>query len=186
MIALQNSLPLLRQAGDQTTPIRLDWLCLCLRRAADRAGYDQWWLAEQVTHSVLSYLATSYDRNTIEIDRLAELVRSALVAIGYGEIAVRFEPLGQPFELSLADLASEAGPGYELAFFHLLKERMQPALSECASNVQIYGLQKCVRYLQSVKTWSRSCSQLRNEIVDFVRLQVAHANLKSDILLTIR
>jgi hypothetical protein len=186
VIALRNSLPLLRQAGDLTTPIRVDWLCFCLRRAADRAGYDQWWLAEHVAQSVLSYLATSYDRNIIAIDQLTELFRSALQAIGYGEVALRFEPLHQPFELSLTDLASEAGPGYELAFFRLLKERMQPALSDCASNVHIYGLQSCVRHLQSVKTWSRSCSQLRNEIVDFVRLQMAHANLKSEILLTIR
>lgn len=186
MIALRNSLPLLRQADDQATPIRLDWLCLCLRRAADQAGYDQWWLAEHVTQSVLSYLGTSYERNIIAIDQLTEIVRSALQAIGYGEVALRFQALHQPFELSLTDLASEAGPGYELAFFQLLKERMQPALSESASNVHIYGLQGCVRHLQSVKTWSRSCSQLRNEIVEFVRLQMAQANLKSEILLTIR
>ena len=55
---------------------------------------------------------------------------SALQAIGYAEIALRLDAVVPPFELSLSDLAEEAGPGYELAFFRLLKERIQPAFCD--------------------------------------------------------
>ena len=111
---------------------------------------------------------------------------SALQAIGYAEVALRLDSVVPPFELSLSELAEEAGPGYELAFFRLLKERIQPALSDRGSSLDIYGLQSCVRHLQSVKTWSRECSQLRNEIVHFLRAHLERAKAKIDLLLTIR
>ena len=186
MIALRNSLPLLRQNKNGDSLIRHDWLCFCLCRAADKAGYSHWWLAEHVAASVMCYLETTYENNVITLAQLRDIVLSVLQVIGYAEVALCLDALHPPFELSLSALAKEAGPGYELAFFQLLKERIQPALSDRASNLDIYGLQSCVRHLQAVKTWSRSCSQLRNEIVDFLRAQLEGANLKTDFLLTIR
>ncbi len=186
MIALRNSLPLLRQYEYEDSQIRHDWLCFCLCRAAEKAGYSHWWLAEHVAASVMCYLSTTYEKNVISLKQLRDIVLSVLQAIGYAEVALSLDTLHPPFELSLSELAKEAGPGYELAFFRLLKERIQPAFSHRASNLDIYGLQSCVRRLQAVKTWSGNCSQLRNEIVDFLRAQLERANLKTDFLLTIR
>ena len=186
MIALRNSLPLLHHAGGSYAAIRHDWLCFCLRRAAERSGYDRWWLAEHVASSVICYLGTTYQNNVITKNHLCDIVLSLLKAIGYAEVALHFQTLDLPFELSLIDLAREAGAGYELAFFRLLEERVQPALSNQASNLDIYGLRQCVRHLQGAKKWSRSCSELRNEIVEFLRAQLLHADLQTDILLTIR
>jgi hypothetical protein len=186
VIALRNCLPLLRRAGDEHSTIRRDWLCFCLRRAAEKCGYYRWWLAEHVAASVMCYLATTYQKNVISTKQLQEVVASVLRAIGYAEVALHFRTLNLPFELSLSELAQEAGPGYELAFFQLLKERIQPALSNRASNLDFYGLQSSVRLLRSAKIWSRSCSELQSEIVEFLRAQLQRADLKADILLTIR
>jgi hypothetical protein len=186
VIALRDSLPLLRQSENEHCSIRKDWICFCLYRAAEKAGYRRWWLAEHVTASVLCYLAKTYGNNVVTPKQLREIVVCALQAIGYGEVALRLDAVVPPFELSLSDLAAEAGPGYELAFFRLLKERIQPALSDRALSIEVYGLQSCVRHLQSVKTWSRGCSLLRNEIVHFLRAHLERANVKIDIHLTIR
>jgi hypothetical protein len=186
VIALRDSLPLLRQNENEDSQIRHDWLCFCLCRAAEKAGYSRWWLAEHVAASVMCYLSTTYEKNVISLEQLRDIVLSVLQAIGYAEVALNLDTLHPLFELSLSELAKEAGPGYELAFFQLLKERIEPALSNRASNLDIYGLQSCVRHLQAVKTWSRNCSQLRIEIVDFLRAQLERANLKTDFLLTIR
>jgi hypothetical protein len=183
VIALCNSLPLLQHAGGSYSVIRHDWLCFCLQRAAEKSG---WWLAEHVASSVILYLGATYQNNVIARNHLCDIVSSVLQAIGYAEVALHFRPLDLPFELSLIDLAQEAGSGYELAFFRLLKERIQPALSNQASNLDFYGLRQCVRHLQSAKTWNRSCSELRNEIVEFLRAQLERADLQADILLTIR
>ena len=186
MIALRNSLPLLRQNEHEDSAIRHDWLCFCVCRAADKAGYSHWWLAEHVAASVMCYLSSTYERNVITLKQLRDIVISVLQAVGYSEVALCLDTLHPQFELSLSDLAKEAGPGYELAFFRLLKERIRPALSHRTSNLDIYGLQSCVRHLQAVKTWSRNCSQLRNEIVEFLRAQLERADPKTDFLLTIR
>jgi hypothetical protein len=186
VIALRDSLPLLRQSGDEHCAIRQDWLCFCLFRAAEKAGYRRWWLAEHVAASVLCYLSRTYEKNVITTERLREIIQFALQAIGYAEIALRLETVSPPFQLSLSDLASEAGPGYELAFFRLLQERIQPAFCDGASSLDLHGLQSCVRHLRSVKTWSRECSLLRSEIVNFVRAHLERANLKTDIHLRIR
>jgi hypothetical protein len=53
-----------------------------------------------------------------------------------------------------------------------------------ASNINVLELQNCVRFLQSVKTWSRGCSELRNEIVEFLRAQLEKN--KPEVFLTIR
>jgi hypothetical protein len=186
VIALLDSLPLLRQSENEHCSIRQDWLCFCLLRAAEKAGYRRWWLAEHVTASVLCYLSKTYRKNVVTPKQLRDIVISALQSIGYAEIALRMDMLAPPLEISLSELAEEAGPGYELAFFQLLKERIQPAFCEGAARLDIYGIHTCVRHLQSVKTWSRECSLLRNEIVNFLRAHLERAKLKTDIQLTIR
>ena len=135
---------------------------------------------------MLCHLSKTYGNNVVTPIQLREIAVCALQAIGYAEVALRLDAVVPPFELSLSDLAAEAGPGYELAFFRLLKERIQPALSDRALSIEVYGLQSCVRHLQSVKTWSRGCSLLRNEIVHFLRAHLERANVKIDIHLTIR
>jgi hypothetical protein len=184
VIALRNSCPLLRLEDGSIEIIRQKWLCGCLTRAAAKAGYSQWWLAGHVVESVFTFLTTSYDDPVVTILELDGFVRSALQAIGHGEIALYYETLDPPYEISLFDLATEAGPGYELAFFQLLKERMEPMLSGRTTNINVLDLQNCVRFLQSVKTWSRGCSELRNEIVEFLRAQLDKN--KPEVFLTIR
>jgi hypothetical protein len=186
VIALHNSLPLLRHSQGEFCAIRQDWLCLCLYRAADKAGYSRWWLAEHVAASVASFLSRTFERNVITETELRETVLAAVQAIGYAEVALRLDTMIPPFELSLSEIAEEAGLGYELAFFRLLEERIRPALSDRAGTVSINGLQQCVRKLQSVKTWSRECTRLRSEIVNFLRSRFQQADLKSEIILTIR
>jgi hypothetical protein len=186
VIALTNFLPMLRLEDSSVQAIRPDWLTICLRRAADRAGYTKWWLADHVAESALCFLSTQYEAPIIARQQIDEIMRSVLQAIGYGEIATHYQTLNPPYEISLYELANEAGPGYELAFFHLLKERIQPAFGEGASSINVHGLQPCVRYLQSTKTWSRSCSQLRSEIVEYIRAQMERGQAPPQVLLTIR
>ena len=186
MIALLDSLPLLRVDPAGVESLRYDWLCHCLRRAADRAGYLQWWLAEHVAQSALWYLAHDYPENVITREKLETLMRSVLQAIGYSEVALHYEFMPPPVQVSLSDLAGEAGPGYELAFFQLLKERIEPLIARRTPTLELHGLQNCVRHLHPTKTWNRNCNQLRNEIVAFIREHVEKKSGDSEVWLTIR
>src|SRR3982074_3748735 len=121
---------MLRLEDSSVQAIRPNWLTICLRRAADRAGYSKWWLADHVAESAICFLSTQYEAPVIARQKIDRIMRSVLQAIGYGEIATHYQTLDPPYEISLVELANEAGPGYELTVLRLMNTRVQPALGE--------------------------------------------------------
>jgi hypothetical protein len=75
----------------------------------------------------------------------------------------------------LLDIAHQAGAGYELAFFDLLEKRINALIVTGADNLRLCSLQSCVKHLRGIKTWTRACDALREEIVCFVRERLAAA-----------
>ena len=175
MIALKDNLPLLKFGSGQLVPFERGWLVRSLARAAQKAGFPNWWLAQHVAESVHAYLLLQFDGTVIESQELAKGVQSVLQVIGYSEVASRFEPLPPPVNLSLPEFARKAGNCYELAFFEMLGRKIQDALAANATHLELHGLQRCVKQLRSRKIWSRDCEALRSEIVSFVREQIVAA-----------
>ena len=100
-------------------------------------------------------------------------MNSALQVIGYAEVASHFEAGPPPARISLLELAKKAGAGYELAFFELLARSMQQLLATRAAYFELYDLELCVKELRARKIWARDCQALREEIVSFLRDQLA-------------
>jgi len=146
-----------------------DWLLRSLVQAAAKAGYQKWWLAEDVTEGVMSYLALQFEANVLTVPSLVQAVQSILQVIGYAEVAPHFEPGLPGVRLSLMELAREAGSGYELLFFQRLGGELQTLLSGGATFFELVGLVPCVKHLRARKCWSRECDVLQDEIVSFVR-----------------
>ena len=61
MIALRDEIPLIQLTDGQAVAFERQWLMRSLARAARKAGYPQWWLAEHVVESVAEYLRTQRD-----------------------------------------------------------------------------------------------------------------------------
>src|SRR5438132_490865 len=181
MVAFKEEFPYLRTESGQLFEFNRDWLHAAITRAADEAGYPSWWLTDHVTESIAFYLHLRNDENVVAFSQLSQTVRYVLKAIGYKEIVPHFAPSPPPISISLLDIAHHAGAGYELAFFDLLEKRISSLIETGADNVQLCSLQSCVKHLRGVKTWTRACDALREEIVCFVRerLTVAtdHARL---------
>ncbi len=173
MIALRDEIPLIQLTDGQAVAFEREWLTRSLTRAARKAGYPQWWLAEHVTESVAEFLRNQRELTVLPVERLGEAVRGALQVIGYGEIAQHFLP-GRPcVRLSLITLALEAGTGYELAFFELLSRRVQELACEDGCNFELSGLEPAVKLLRGRKVWCRDCDHLQAEIISYVREQTA-------------
>ena len=172
MIAFRDNLPLVRFTDGQVMNFERCWLSEALRRAAADAGYKKWWLADHVTESVTSYLEQDYDESTVSISRLEKAVQSVLQVIGYSDVAQHFRTNPPPVRISLAKLARDAGNGYELAFFELLRHRLREVLDSKALHVEFVELHRCVKHLRSAKVWRRDCAGLMSEIVGFVRGEV--------------
>ena len=186
MIALKDNLPLVRFESGQLAAFEPVWLVRSLIRAAQKAGYQNWWLAQHVAESVHAYLLLQFEGTVIEVVQLANGVKSVLQVIGYTEVAGRFDPLPPPVNLSLPEFARKAGSGYELAFFDMLGRQFQDLVAARATHLELSGLQRCVKQLRSRKIWSRDCESLRMEIVCFVREQiVASASPCHEIHLTL-
>ena len=181
MIAFPNELPLIRLGNGEIVPFEADWLAQSLSGAARKAGLVKWWLAPHVTASVTEYLRTENEAPVIEVGRLEQAVRSVLQCIGYSEVSSHFQ-IGQPMvNISLIDLAREAGTGYELAFFELLARRLTDAFASRTPHFRLIGLHACVKLLRARKIWSRDCDQLQAEIVLFARQHTGTAIPQYDV-----
>lgn len=169
MIAFRDNLPLVRFPDGQILPFERAWLSSSLARAADFAGYKKWWLVPHVTESVTNYLEQDFDESVVTTSRLEKAVQSVLQVIGYGDVAKHFRPAPPPVRISLAEIARDAGHGYELIFFELLRARLREAMDAHVERVEICDAHHCVKMLRSAKNWRRDCRGLLDEIVDFVR-----------------
>ena len=169
MIAFRNNLPVVRFEDGLVMDFDGRWLSEALALAATRCGYQKWWLVEHVTQTVLAYLRHDFEAPAISPEQLRTAVRSVLQVIGYADVADHFEPLPPPIRLSLADIAREAGAGYELLFFRLLQAELRAIADSPSVRVELFDLNSCVKMLRSAKNWRRDCTGLRTEIVRFVR-----------------
>lgn len=173
MIALRDSFPLVRFSDGNVMNFEREWLTTALVRAAETAGYKKWWLADHVAESVASYLQRDFNENVVTIGRLEKAVRSVLRVIGYSDIAKFFRTMPPPVRISLAEIAHQAGHGYELVFFEMLRERLRGVIaSPTTVQVELCDLHCCVKLLRCAKNWRRDCSGLLEEIVSFVRGEV--------------
>src|SRR5438874_2628592 len=138
-------------------------ICSTIRR---RTG---WTLSDHVTESIAFFLRIRTYEDVVAFRQLAETVQYVLKAIGYKEIIPYFTPAPPPISVSLLEIADEAGDGYELAFFDLLEKRIAALLESGVDNLQFSSLSACVKHLRGVKSWTRACDILREEIVCFIR-----------------
>jgi hypothetical protein len=117
----------------------------------------------------------------LSVEKLTQAVQSVLQVIGYAEVGQHFIPAPQKVSISLVELAREAGTGYELAFFEMLKRSIGEQLREKNAHFELLGLEPCVKLLRARKVWSRDCDDLRAEIVSFAREQTGTAAAEHDI-----
>jgi len=186
MIALADGMPLVKLSDGRVVAFQRDWIVRALVKAALKAGYQKWWLAEYVTETVASYLGWHFQGNAIAVAHLSKLVTDVLQVIGYSEISP-YVLLGMPGErLNLVELVREAGAGYELAFFSRLRDRLQALIGAGTTDVDLIGLASCVKQLRARKSWSRGCEALQEEIVSFVRTQTLATPREKELSVQVR
>lgn len=176
MIGFLNCLPLVRFDDGRVMLYERQWLVGSLAKAAESAGYKKWWLASHVTESVTSYLERDFSENVVTINRLEKAVQSVLQVIGYADVAGHFQAAPPPERISLVEMVKQAGDGYELVFFDLLRTRIREVVKGEAERLEICDAHRGVKLLRSAKNWRRDCSGLLDEIVIFVRSEVDAGN----------
>jgi len=168
MIAFLDGMPLVALPDGSNTTFDKRWVTASLRQAAQEAGHHQWCLAEHIAESVSIYLKRDFDENFILVVNLQEAVLEVLQTLGFEDVAGHFQLSDPPVQLSLREVAREAGEGYELAFFGLLGDHLQRVTESRSQRLEIYDLSGCLQTLSAKRSRLRR-DGLREEIVDFIR-----------------
>jgi len=167
MIALPHHLPLVIWKDTRTVPLSPGWLAESIDHTLAHLDCCGWEWTDDVVVSLCAYLRENYAGTSIDHSHLNDLLRHAIVALDYPEVADRVALCAPRVIIHLPDLARRAP--LELAFFHALQNRLDEALEYVVRGVKLQGLRTTVKSLQNAPRWRKQCQDLSDEIVLFTR-----------------
>lgn len=168
MIALRHGIPLIIDSHGLPANFNKQWIKEALDHAAQQAGHDYCCLGIALTDAIVIYLQQEFKETVIKVSELEEVVQTLLTSLKHDHIADSFFLPDPPIYFSLVDLVLEAGTGYELAFFKLLRTRLEQIAESSSLRLEIGDLQPCLRLLKD-RVRLGSHDVLREEIVDYIR-----------------
>jgi hypothetical protein len=118
---------------------------------------------------VVKYLETRCPLKLLAIEDLYDRMRRMLVKIGCGRIAENLTPLAPPVTVSLVRAAMEAGNGFELAFFEMLRAELADLRAAGAEEIRFTDLRESAMILRGTSKWNKRCQTLLDEIEAFLR-----------------
>ena len=183
MIATRNNLPLLKDHLGGICAIDTGWLLATLERAAIKAGFVEWWLADHITSSVCSYLGSFYAKNVVGLSRLQEVIKQALEDIGYEEIARCFQAESPACTISLLECARSIAVLDSDEFYKVLALRIDELNDTKRPSFHFHDLRACVLYFDEAV---ESQSELKStDIVCFVRNRFGALDWGREVICTI-
>ncbi len=177
MICLPQRQPLLRVGDLPLAPCQEDWLQARIGQAAQAAGRGDFWLAGEIARGVMEYLERDYQGTVIALPALLDRVRALLARLDCADVAAHLDATPPPATVSLAELADEAGDGFELHFFSRLRDRLVACAAHGVREVHLTGLRPCVQHLRRAATWRKDCEALAHEILAFIKLHAMDSHL---------
>ena len=174
MIALPTQMPLLQVGSHEVAEYEKEWLQETIKRAAEKAGHEKWWFAEDVAKGVIIYLQKRFQYNTITITELFDKVSLTLSKIGFEDVANALHPTPPLLRLSLVEIARDSGPGFELLFFQQLGDKLDEFYQLEADRIHCADIKRAVKHLTGTsRKWTPECEALRQEIIAFIQRSVS-------------
>ncbi|MCX6958016.1 MAG: hypothetical protein NT164_05730 [Verrucomicrobiae bacterium] len=167
MIALLYGLPLVTIPNGQSFSFQKAWIKNALQTTASAQGYGCWWFAHELAESVELYLRREWSGSAITIAELETIIKDLLLSLRFSDLATAFFLPPPPTTLSLLELAKEAGEGYELLFFQLLKKRLEKVAQSSTEQLEVYGLDASLRQLFHRKRLGRK--ETKGQIINYIR-----------------
>ena len=186
MVCIPDQLPLLQFGNQEVVTYEARWLSDEIAKAALKAGHADWFFAPDVTRAVIEYLRWRHPKNTITLEELYRKIEHVLEYLGCNDIAASLEIGPPPVRISLHELAAQAGSGYELKFFSLLRERLEAGEACGSSQILCDGLRGAVKRLSSSARWNPKCDELALEISEFLSRELARLRPLGDVGLILK
>lgn len=168
MISLIGNRPALQIGRYQVIDYDTEWLDSALHRAALAANHEDFPFVADISSGIVQYLETKCPLKLLPLDELYDRMRRMLVRIGCEKIAEKLEPLAPPVTVSLVRTAMEAGNGFELAFFEMLRSELANLRAAGAEEIRFTGLKESAMILRGASKWNKQCQALLGEIEAFL------------------
>ncbi len=137
------------------------------------------WVIETVFESVIRHIQEDQQRDKLPLSELVEMVSGLLS--GYSEEVLQNKEIPQ-IQLDLFETARSCGTGFELEFYTALRRFFTDHADLKPQPLQITGLRRCAKFLTGRRRWSKRCSDMRDEIVSFIRTEAARKGTPNMIL----
>lgn len=168
VISLIGNRPALQIGRYQVIEYDTDWLDDALLRAARAADFEDFPFVADIRSGIVKYLETKCPLKLLQLEELFDKMRRMLVKIGCERIADKLEPLAPPVTVSLVRAALEAGNGFELAFFEMLRLELADLRAAGAEEIRFVGLRESSLILRGASKWNKQCEVLLSEIRAFL------------------
>ncbi len=168
MISLIGNRPALQIGRYQVIDYDTAWLDLAIERAALAADLEDFPFVADIRSGIVTYLETKCSLKLLLLEDLFEKVRKLLTTIGCERIAEKLEPLAPPLTVSLIRTAMEAGNGFELAFFEMLRAELYELRAAGAEEIYFTSLRESAMVLRGAAKWNKHCEALLVEIGAFL------------------
>ncbi len=169
MISFLKSRPALQIGRHQVIEYDTAWLDSALLRAAQAADQKDFPFIAEIRSGIFQYLETKCPLRLLLLEDLYDRVRKMLIKIGCQNIADNLRPLAPPVTVSLIRAASEAGNGFELAFYETLRAELDELRQAGAEKIHFTGLRESVLILRNTAKWDKRCEAVLREIEAFLK-----------------
>jgi len=168
VISLIGTRPAIQVGRHQVIQYDTLWLGTALRRAASAAEREDFPFVDDIRMGIEKYLETKCPLRLLTLGELYDRMRHMLVRIGCETIAEKLEPLAPPITISLVRLAKEAGDGYELAFFMLLRGELADLQAAGAEEIRFSSLREAAQTLCRAEKWDGRCDAMLADLRTFL------------------
>lgn len=148
--------------------------CSAEQVAVELIGDSADWIDSEVLRNaaagVLRYFKEDLGRQSVTVGEFSQALARVLRGFGLSVVTESAPVVPIPTaKLDLRRLASESGPGFELAFYALLRSELRRQLESAPRLLQLTGLRGCVKQLAAARRWCPRCRLLSDSIVSFLR-----------------
>lgn len=168
MISWIGNRPALQIGRYQVIDYDTSWLDDAIRRAAVAANFEDFPFATDIRAGIEEYLESKCPLKLLHLNDLFERMRKMLVKIGWECIAEKLQPLAPPITVSLVQAATQAGNGFELAFFTNLHRELEELRAAGAEQIRFTGIREASQILRGAEKWNKHCERLQQEIEAFL------------------
>lgn len=168
MICITGNMPVLQIGRHQISNYPTDWIEEALHRAAQSShGQDLPFIAD-IRDGILHYLQNRCSLKLLTLEELYERMRQMLKKVGCPAIARNLPLVAPPLTISLVEAAQEAGNGFELVFFKILREEFQELHHYGVEKIHFADLAECARILRGRKKDNIHSRQLADDIAAYL------------------